>query len=143
MVNSKKLASYRSLSVETASPGKLILMLFDGALRFLHAANEGFKLPSQRERNEAVHNNLIKAQDIVHELQRSLNIRDGGDFSVNMFKLYDFMNSKLMEANLGKNPENIRVVMDLLGQIREAWDEMLRDQAGNAEQQISGLSMSA
>lgn len=143
MVNSKKLASYRNLSVETASPGKLILMLFDGALRFLHAANEGFKLSTQRERNEAVHNNLIKAQDIIHELQRSLNIRDGGDFSVNMFKLYDFMNSKLMEANLKKNPENVRVVMNLLGQIREAWDEMLRDQAGNSEQQISGLSMSA
>ena len=143
MVNSKKLASYRNLSVETASPGKLILMLFDGALRFLNAADEGFKHPSQRERNEAVHNNLIKAQEIILELQRSLNIRDGGDFSVNMFKLYDFMNSKLMEANMRKDPGNIRLVMDLLGQIREAWDEMLREQAGSSEQQISGLSMSA
>jgi flagellar protein FliS len=143
MVNSKKLASYRSVSVDTASPGKLILMLFDGALRFLSAANEGFELQTQRERNEVVHNNLIKVQDIIHELQRSLNIRQGGEFAVNMFKLYDFMNDKLMEANMRKEPQNIAIVVDLLGQIRDAWDEMLREQGAGDDPQISGLSMSA
>ena len=65
---------------------------------------------------EAVHNNLLRAQNIISELQRCLNLRGGGDFAINMFRLYDFMNTRLMEANARKEPENIRIVLRLLGE---------------------------
>lgn len=142
MVNAKKLASYKTVSVDTASPGKLILMLFDGALRFLRTAEDGFRLECPRTRQETIHNNLIKAQNIVAELQRCLNFREGGEFSINMFRLYDFMNAQIMEANVKKEPENIRVVLRLLGEIRDAWDQMLREQ-GNHVEQLAGVSLSA
>ena len=132
MLPNKRLASYQSVAVATASPGKLILMLYDGALRFLGAAEDGFRLEGLRERQEAVHNNLIKAQNIISELQRCLSVRDGGDFAINLFRLYDFMNTRLMEANVRKEPENIRVVARLLGEVRDAWDQMLREQAASA-----------
>lgn len=142
MLPNKRLASYQNVAVATASPGKLVLMLFDGALRFLHTAEDGFKLPGQRERIEVVHNNLIKAQNIISELQRCLNLRDGGEFSTNLFRLYEFMNARLMEANVRKEPENIRVVARLLGEIRDAWDQMLREQSASASQ-MAGAAMSA
>jgi flagellar protein FliS len=138
----KKLGSYRTVSVDTASPGKLILMLFDGALRFLRAAEDGFRLENPGARAEAVHNSLMKAQEIVAELQRCLNLRDGGDFAINMFRLYDFMIMQLIEANTKKQPEKIRVVVQLLGEVREAWDQMLREQ-NTSTMQTAGLSMSA
>ncbi len=141
MLPAKKLASYRTLQVDTASPGKLILMLFDGALRFLHMAEDGFRQDDPRVRQEMIHNNLIKTQNIILELQRSLNVRDGGDFAVNMFRIYDFMLTRLIEANTKKDAEGIRVVIQLLGEIRGAWDEMLQQQGAPA--QSASLSMSA
>lgn len=141
MLPAKKLASYRSVSVDTASPGKLILMLFDGALRFLHTAEDGFRQSDPRVRQETIHNNITKAQNIILELQRCLNVRDGGDFAVNMFRLYDFMLARLIEANTKKNPEGVRVVIELMGEIRGAWDEMLQQQGAPA--QAAGFSLSA
>ena len=141
MLPAKKLASYRTLQVDTASPGKLILMLFDGALRFLHMAEDGFRQDDPRVRQEMIHNNLIKTQNIILELQRSLNVRDGGDFAVNMFRIYDFMLTRLIDANTKKDAEGIRVVIQLLGEIRGAWDEMLQQQG--APTQSASLSMSA
>jgi flagellar secretion chaperone FliS len=138
----KRLASYRTVSIDTASPGKLILMLYDGALRFLRAAEDGFRLENPGARAEAVHNNLMRAQEIIAELQRCLNVRDGGEFAINMFRLYDFMVMRLIEANMKKQPENVRVVIQLLGEVREAWDQMLREQGAGAMQSAS-LSMSA
>jgi len=141
MLPAKKLASYRSVSVDTASPGKLILMLFDGALRFMHAAEDGFRQSDVRVRQETIHNNIIKTQNIILELQRCLNVRDGGEFAVNMFRLYDFMLTRLIEANNKKDPEGVRVVIQLLGELRGAWDEMLQQQGAPAA--TASLSMSA
>jgi flagellar protein FliS len=117
-------------------------MLFDGALRFLNTAEEGFQLGGVRERNEAVHNNLMKAQNIICELQRCLNLREGGDVAINLFRLYDFMNARLMEANVRKDPENIRVVVRLLGEVRDAWNQMLSEQGADQPQAV-GVSLSA
>lgn len=128
--------SYRTLAVETAGPGRLILMLFDGALRFLNAAETGFEQEDLRERNEAINNNLIRVQNIVTELQRSLDLEQGGEFARNMYALYDFMMTQIMEANIKKQIEPIRTVSRLLGDIREAWQEMLANQADST----SGLS---
>ena len=143
MLPKKRIASYQSVAIATASPGKLILMLLDGAIRFLHQAQEGFELKGARPRQEAVHNSLLRAQNIISELQRCLNLREGGDFAVNMFRLYDFMNTRLMEANARKEPENIAVVLRLLGDIREAWDQMLNQQQTNEAAPMAGATLTA
>lgn len=138
----KKLASYRTVAVDTASPGKLILMLFEGALRFLRTAEEGFAVECPRQRQETIHNNVMKAEAIVQELQRCLNVRDGGDFAVNMFRLYDYMMQQLIEANVSKNPEPIRTVLHLLSDLRDAWAQMLSEQGAQSDRSVN-LSMSA
>ena len=142
MVHAKQVASYKAVAVDTASPAKLVLMLYDGALRFLRAAEDGFAEDDFRIRQETVHNNLIKTQNIVQELQRCLNLREGGEFAQNMFRIYDFMNTRLMDANMKKDPENIRIVARLVRELRDAWDQMMREQYAPVTQG-AGFSLSA
>jgi flagellar protein FliS len=123
--------SYKSSAVNTASPGQLVLMLFDGALKFIEQARVGTHLENFRERNEVVNNNLIKAQNILSELQTSLDMKVPGDFSKTMFALYDYMIRQLQEANMQKTEEPIKVVARLLRDIRDAWEEMLRNSPTN------------
>ena len=71
--------SYKAQSVQTASPGKLVLMFFDGYLRFTTAARCSFEETDFTKRNEGVNNNLIRAQNIVTELQSSLDMSVPGE----------------------------------------------------------------
>jgi len=82
---------YQAAAVKTAPPGQLILMLFDGALRFMATAAAGFQEPEPAKRIEKIHLNLIKAQNILRELQACLDLEKGGEFSERMFALYEFM----------------------------------------------------
>ncbi len=117
--------SYRSVAVTTATPGQLVLMLFDGALRFISTALHGFEIEAIAARNEQIHNNLIKTQNILLELQASLDLKVGGEFAQTMYALYDFMLAELQKGNLGKIPEPIANVEKLLREIRDSWAQML------------------
>ena len=122
---SKCARAYKSVAVMTSTPGQLVLMLFDGALRFLSAALHGFELEGIGPRMEQIHNNAIKTQKILRELQYSLDLKAGGEFAQRMHALYDYMIDQLVRANLTKDPEPIRLVESLLREIRDAWAQML------------------
>lgn len=118
--------TYRANSVLTASPGQLVLMLYDGALRSLALTREAFARPTDDMTRIAVINQqLIKAQAIITELQGTLNHDAGGEFSRQMERLYDYYNRRLMEANLRKQVEPVIEVERLLTEVRNAWCEML------------------
>ena len=117
--------SYKAQSVQTASPGKLVLMLFDGCLRFTLAAKKAFDEEEFTKRNEDINNNLIRAQNIVTELQSSLDMSVPGDLPGPPFRLYDFVMHKLQQANLKKDPEPIAEAEKIINELRDAWAEML------------------
>ncbi len=123
---------YQAVAVGTAPPAQLVLMLFDGALRFMATAGAGFNEESLPKRLEIVHNNLTKAQKILRELQTTLDLEKGGEFSERMFSLYDFMITQLTDANLRKDARPIRTAERLLGQIRAAWAQMLAQSSSAA-----------
>ena len=125
-MNKNLAQSYKAAAVTTASPAQVVLMLYDGALRFMHQAEVGLNETNPRVRNELVNNNLIKAQKIITELQSSLDMKVPGEFPKKMFQLYEFMNWQLQQANIEKRVEPIKIVEDLLRKIRDSWDEMLR-----------------
>jgi flagellar secretion chaperone FliS len=129
MITADCAQAYRRNAVVTASPGQLVLMLFDGALRSLNIAREAFSMPPEDMRRIAVINTqLIKAQNIIAELQGTLNLEAGdGKFAREMYRLYDYYTRRLMEANLRKQIEPVEVER-LLGEVRTAWAEMLRQQ---------------
>jgi flagellar protein FliS len=131
MLQSNPWQSYRQVATKTASPGQLVLMLFDGALRFLSQARTGFALEDPLEFNQTIHNNIQKAVAIVCELNYSLNMEAGGQFSATMRRLYDYMEARLHEANQFKREDYVIDVSQRLTVIRDAWKEMLEKQGAD------------
>lgn len=121
--------TYRANSILTASPGQLVLMLFDAALNSLAIARKACDdAQSDPRQYEVVNAQIVKAQKIIAELQGTLNMEQGGEFARTMHRLYDYYDRRLLEANLRKQPAPIAEVERLLGEVRNAWAEMLRSQ---------------
>jgi flagellar protein FliS len=126
---------YRQNAVLTASPGQLVLMLFDGALCSMAIAHSALERPaSDPARTEVCHKEILKAQAIIAELRTSLDREVGGDFATNMDRLYAYYTRRLIEANLRKKVEPLAEVEKLLKVVRDAWAEMLKthDPQGSA-----------
>jgi flagellar protein FliS len=127
--------TYRANSILTASPGQLVLMLFDASLNALAIARKACDDASGDPRKlEVVHTQLVKAQKIIAELQGTLNLEAGGEFARTMYRLYDYYDRRLVEANMKKQSAPIAEVERLLGEVRNAWFEMLRQQDSAAPQ---------
>lgn len=121
--------TYRANAVLTASPGQLVLMLYDGALKAMAIALDAFAKPTDDlQRIEIINTQLLKAQAIIHELQNGLNFEAGGEFAQSMNRLYDYHNRRLFDANLRKVPEPVIEVEKLIRELRDAWAEMLSKQ---------------
>ena len=118
--------SYRQVATQTAPPGQLVLMLYEGAIRFLERALTGFAHDDPAEFNLTINNNVQRAQDIIRELDASLNMAVGGPFADNMRRLYDYLDRRLMESNLKKQDGGIREVIKHLAVLRDAWCGLLQ-----------------
>jgi len=114
-------------------------MLYDGALRFMAAAELGFQEEHFARQNEQIHNNILRTQAIITELQATLNMEKGGEFSQNLYRLYDFMQDHLTQANREKSLEKIKVVAGFMQDIRDAWAQMLLQQS-QAQAPATGVS---
>ncbi len=133
--------AYRANSVLTASPGQLVLMLYDGALRALAMSREAFNRPPEdMTRIAAINQQLLKAQAIINELQATLNHEAGGEFSQQMSGLYDYYSRRLVEANLRKRVEPVIEVERLLTDVRNAWSEMLSKRDSAAPMPVQGVA---
>jgi flagellar protein FliS len=117
--------SYKKVATQTASPGQLVLMLFDGAIRFLEQAEVGFGLEDPGEFNLTINNNVHRAQAIIDELNGSLDMARGGEISQHLRGLYNYLDRRLDESNRTKTPEGIRECLGRLSVLRTAWSEML------------------
>ncbi len=112
-------SAYRRVDVETASQGKLIAMLFNGAIQRAEEAKR------QIERNNigSVHNNLIRAQEIVAELRGALNM-EAGQVAENLDRIYDYCHHLLVQANIKKDVALLDEAAGLLTQLRDTWHEL-------------------
>ena len=111
---------YKKTQIATANQGKLIVMLYDGAIKFLNIAVENMNPQTY----DIVNTNILKAQDIITELLLSLNMQEGGEISQNLFNLYMYFKRTLLEANIQKNAEIIKGTLKLLKDLRDAWDKI-------------------
>ena len=114
------LSTYRRQQIETASPGQLIVMLYDGAIRHCQSAQSAIASGDKA----AAHRHLLKAQDIVAELMASLDMEAGGELATRLLQLYDFIHRRLVEANVRKDTEAIQDAVQLLSGLREAWAQV-------------------
>lgn len=125
--------SYKKVAAQTATPGHLVLMLYEGAIRFLDQACLGFAEEDPLLYNRTINNNILKTQAILHELDASLDMERGGDFSRNLRSLYAYLDRRLQESNLRKDQAGIEEVLNRITVIRDAWREMLSKGSGGKE----------
>jgi flagellar secretion chaperone FliS len=117
--------SYRQISTLTAPPGQIVLMLYDGALRALERALPGFSHPDPAEANMIIHNNLLRAQEIIRELNYSLNMEQGGECATTLRRLYDYFDRRIWDSNMRKRRDGVDEVIRLVTELRDAWAAML------------------
>jgi flagellar protein FliS len=133
--------AYKAQSVLTASPGHLVLMLYDGALRFMSLAQDALQAPEETPRRiEIINTNLIKTQNILIELQSCLNHEIGGEHAANLDRLYDYYIRRLFEANIKKDIAPLIEVEGLVRQLRDGWAEMLRNYEVERQQHARGVA---
>lgn len=111
---------YFQNQVYTASPERLILMLYDGALKFLKSARAAIPEKDFDKANRCIG----RVQDIVTELMVSLDLNQG-DVSGNLYVLYDYINNRLIQANLAKDTAMLAEVENMLSTLRDTWREVI------------------
>ena len=116
---------YKQMQIKTAGPGKLLLMLYQGSIKFMKLAVKGIELNNI----EAAHENIIKAQNIILELKGTLNKEQGGEIAKNLERLYDFIYQELLRANLRKEKEHIENVIPLVEDLFESYQEIVKRQS--------------
>ena len=112
---------YRQTEVSTADRGRLVILLYEGAINFLKKAGEGI----QEGNIEAKCNNINRAQDIIQELSNSLKMDVGGEIAGNLRSLYFFMERHLVMAKIERNgAKKMDEVIAMLSNLCEAWAEI-------------------
>jgi flagellar protein FliS len=112
---------YRKTKVGTSSRAGLVIMLYDGILRFTRQAVKSV----ERAEFEEAHRNFVRAQDIMAELQGSLNLEVGGDLARNLHGLYEYGYRRLVEANCQKATPPALEVITLFHDLLEAWKQIV------------------
>ena len=120
--------AYRKTQVETASPEALILMLYDGAIRFMGQAEIAFE-----DKNiEQISNMLLRIQAIFAELMSALDKEKGGEIACNLERLYVFFLEKLGEANIKKDVQPMLEIKPLVQNLRNTWEQAMQKHQSSA-----------
>ena len=130
MVNpyNKYIKQYQTNNITTATPEKLMIMLFDGAIQFLQKAKTAIDEKNFQERAT----NIDGARKIIRELMRTIDLENGNDVSKQLFRLYNKMAMKLIKANVSKNVGLIDEVVEDLSNIRWGFQKAIEIQTGIA-----------
>lgn len=119
--------AYKQNSINTASPGELTLMLYNGCIKFLNKANKAIEEKNIQEKNI----NLQKAQAIINELIVTLDMNY--EISKQILPLYEYMKRRLIEANIKNDTEIVNEVIELTTEFRDTWKEVIKK---NRQQQF-------
>ena len=118
---SQRYSEYHNNSISTSSQGKLIVMMYEGAIRFITQAITCMAqkdLPGQG-------NYIQKAHDIVNELSLSLNMDEGAEVSLKLHNLYQFILKQLILANIKSDKAALVSALKILSTLKEGWEQVL------------------
>lgn len=111
------ITAYQDNAVSTQSKGRLIVMLYDGAIKFMKLAI----IEIEKQNYEAKGRYINKAIDIVNELNAVLDMDSGGEIAINLRSLYHFMIRHLSQANIKCDPQLVREVIKLMEELNQSW----------------------
>lgn len=112
---------YRKNEVETANPGKILLLLYDGAIQFLNKA----KLGIEEGDTSQVTPNIYSCQKIILEFMNTLDMDNGGSLAENLYNLYDYFYRTLVDASFNHDLKKIGEVLRHLKSLRETWQQAI------------------
>lgn len=117
-----KINPYQKTAIQTASKEELVLMLYNGAIRYTHSAMEFVEKKNFADASK----NICRAQAIIVELLNSLNFEVGGDIAKNLEYLYSVMVDNLTVANFEHVVEPLKLNLQILDKLKTAWEGVLQ-----------------
>ncbi|MDD3436854.1 MAG: flagellar export chaperone FliS [Candidatus Gastranaerophilales bacterium] len=111
------LKQYKKNQVETATPEKLLILLYDGAIQFLNKAKHGLNIGDLG----LFHHSLVSCEKIIIEFMNSLDMERGGKFAQNLYELYSYYYKTLVDAGISKNLTKVEEVLHHLTGLRDTW----------------------
>lgn len=112
--------AYKNNEIMSASKTKLLLMLYDGAIKYLKLA----EIAIAEKKIEKTNDNIKKTQDILVEFMSTLNFEEGGEIANNLYQLYEYMYQRLIRANIDKDVAAVSEVRGYLEELRETWTKL-------------------
>lgn len=132
----QKAKQYKRKQIESSTPVQLVILLYDGAIEMINRAVVVIE-EKPDDWIEKFHNHLVTAQNIITELTVSLNMERGGDLANNLYRLYEYINHQLVNANVEKDVKHLSEVKGLLQTLKDGWVSISEKPAG---QQPTGAS---
>jgi len=120
MTTANPYQQYQQNVVNTSTPQELVLMLYNGLIKFLNLSVQAI----ENKELENAHNNIIKAQRIIEEFMATLDM--DYDISKNLYSLYDYMHRRLIDANIRKDKEILEEVLGFARQLRDTWAQAMK-----------------
>lgn len=136
------LSNYQQNQIKTATPEQILVMLYDGAIRFISQASEA--ISQKNHEKKALYINKTTA--IIMELKSTLDHKVGGEISANLASLYDFMLRQLSSANLKNDSDKLKVVSNIMSELRDTWVQAIeinRQEKAAAPQESSSARSDA
>lgn len=127
MYTANAYSTYKTNSVNYASKDQLLLMLVDGAVKFVRIGKQAL---IDKDIKKA-HENIIKTQNIFYELMATLDVSKAGDWGQSLMSVYDFIVRRLVDANMKKDVGIIDEVIPLIENVKDTWEEAYKVSKSN------------
>lgn len=129
MVNHQLAAkTYQDVQMTVSDRRRVLIMAFDGMIKFLHLAKEAMV----KKEIEEAHNRLVKTKQVLYHLLNGLDVEKGGEIAENLRRLYLFLIEKITEANLKKDPKIVDDILPIFYNLCSAWEGMKPHTEGKA-----------
>ena len=123
MVNANAQFKYQATRISTATKEQLLLITYDIGIKACHTAENA--LGSKNPDYDLANREIIRAQEVVRELMVTLNREKGGEMADKLMQLYEYMYQLLVDANMKKDPENVKTVRGMLEELKQTWENAL------------------
>lgn len=125
--------AYRQVDINTSNRGKIVVMLYSGAITFLNKAKIFMEKKDYPNKGKFI----IKTLDIIEELNLALDMQKGQDIAKNLRSIYLFLERYLSQANIENNPEKIDRAIKILDRLKSAFEEILKNPEHQEAQDIN------
>ncbi|MBQ6776187.1 MAG: flagellar export chaperone FliS [Synergistaceae bacterium] len=126
MVNSSAQFKYQATRISTATKEQLLLITYDIGIKACHAAENAMNAKNGATPDyDLANREIIRAQEVVRELMVTLNRDKGGEMADKLMQLYEYMYQLLVDANMKKEPDNLKIVRSMMEELKQTWETAL------------------